>query len=343
LPEVPYFAYAARMTTAVGQSDVPARARFDYLPIGFFGSVMGLCGLSVAWHLAHERFGVPVWIADVIGAVAVAAFVLLAIGYIAKTIVAPDAVRKEFAHPIIGSLFGTIFISLLLLPIILAPLSLITARVVWVIGATGMMCFAWIIVNRWMSDRQQVVHATPAWIVPVVGTLDVPLAVPSLGLPPMHGIMVLALAIGLFFTIPIFTLIFSRLLFEEPLPDALQPTLLILVAPFAVGFSSYVVTAGTIDLFAQGLFALTLFLLAVLIVRMRRMLTCCPFRFSWWAISFPLAASAIAGIRVSIAVPNEIAAALALLLLAGASIVIAMLLGRTLIGLARGEMRALSA
>jgi hypothetical protein len=41
--------------------------------------------------------------------------------------------------------------------------------------------------------------------------------------------------------------------------------------------------------------------------------------------------------------PRELQRALALLLLAGASIVIAMLLGRTLIGLARGEMRALSA
>ena len=100
-------------------------------------------------------------------------------------------------------------------------------------GAVGMVLFAWFVVSRWMSDRQQVAHATPAWVIPIVGLLDVPLALPVLGLPPMHGLMAAALAVGLFFAVPLFTLIFSRLLFEPPLPDALKPSLLILVAPSA--------------------------------------------------------------------------------------------------------------
>ena len=115
-----------------------------------------------------------------------------------------------------------------------------------------MFAFAWLMVTRWMSDRQQVAHATPAWIIPVVGLLDVPLALPSLDLPPMHGLMVASLAIGLFFAIPLFTLIFSRLVFEAPMPDALQPSLLILVAPFSVGVSTYVVTTGTFDSLCAG-------------------------------------------------------------------------------------------
>ena len=303
---------------------------------------MGLCGLSIAWRLAHERFDAPLWIGDVIGAIAVITFVALAVAYAAKAIAAPDVVRTEFHHPIIGSLFGTVLISLLLLPIIIAPVSLGVARVLWVIGTIGMIGFAWLVVSRWMSDRQQVAHATPAWIIPVVGTLDVPLAVPALHLTNVHGVMVLALAIGLFFTIPVFTLIFSRLLFEAPLPDALQPTLLILAAPFAVGFSSYVATTGTVDMFAKSLFALTLFMLSVLIGRMRRLLVCCPFRVGWWAISFPLAASAIAGLRIAIAVPSEVTGIVALVLLAGASLAIALLFGRTVLGLVRGELRTLS-
>jgi tellurite resistance protein len=51
-------------------------------------------------------------------------------------------------------------------------------------------------VTRWLSDRQKAAHATPAWIVPVVGLLDVPLALPVLGLPPMPGVMVFSLAGG---------------------------------------------------------------------------------------------------------------------------------------------------
>ena len=321
----------------------PAWRQLDYLPVALFGSVMGLTGLSVAWRLAHARYGAPAWIAGSIGAIATIVFATLVLAYAVKFATAPDAVRAEFRHPIAGNLFGTVLISLLLLPIILMPLSLPLARAMWVIGAVAMLGFAWLIVSRWLSDRQQVAHATPAWIIPVVGMLDLPLALPSLGLPPMHGVMVVGLAIGLFFAVPLFTLIVSRLVFEPPMPDALQPTLMILVAPFAVGFSTYVATTGQVDLFAQSLYVLTLFMLAVLLGRLRHLPSCCPFRVSWWAVSFPLAASAIAALRFAAADPGMITDAIGLGLLALASVTVAGLLVRTLVGVARGELRALSA
>jgi len=153
----------------------------------------------------------------------------------------------------------------------------------------------------------------------------------------------LGLAIGLFFAVPLFTLIFSRLVFEAPMPDALQPSLLILVAPFSVGFSSYVVTVGRIDLFAQSLYFLMLFVLAVLLGRLRVLRQCCPFRVSWWAVSFPLAASAIAALRFAAFDPNWFTAGVAWALLALATIAIAGLLVRTLVGVVQGELRTLSA
>ena len=320
-----------------------SRQYLAYLPIGLFGSVMGLTGLSVAWRLAHVRYGTPAWMADAVAVTAVAAFVLMTIGYLIKVITAPKVALAEFRHPIAGNLFGTFLISLLLLPILIAPYGLIAAQVMWGVGAVLMVLFAWLIVSRWMSDRQQVAHATPAWIVPVVGLLDVPLALPSLGLPPMHLVMVIGLAVGLFFAVPLFTLIFSRLVFEPPMPDALRPTLLILIAPFAVGFSTYVLTAGgRVDLFAESLYVLTLFILAVLVGQLWHLPVCCPFRVSWWAVSFPLAASAIAGLRFAAAEPSLVTDGIAVALLGLATVVIGALLARTLVGLARGELRTLS-
>src|ERR1700691_5690971 len=112
------------------------------------------------------------------------------------------------------------------------------------------------------------------------------------------------------------------------MPDALQPSLLILVAPFSVGFSSYVVTVGRIDLFASLLYFLMLFLLAVLVGRLRVLRRCCPFRVTWWAVSFPLAASTIAALKFSAFDPNWFIKAIAGTLLALTTMTIAALLIR---------------
>lgn len=318
------------------------RHHFENVPVAFFGSVMGLTGLSLAWRLAQQRFGAPEWIGSAIAVIAILAFVGVAISYSIKVITAPAKVVAEFKHPIAGNLFGTFFISLLLLPILIAPLNLNAARVIWAIAAAAMLVFAWLIVNRWMGSRQQVEHATPAWIVPVVGLLDVPLAIPSLDLAQFHGLMVFALAVGLFFAIPLFTLIFSRLIFEPPMPDALRPSLLILAAPFAVGFSAYSATTGEIDMFASALYMLTLFILVVLLRQLAHLPRCCPFRISWWAVSFPLAAAAVAALRYANTHPGVITDAIAITLLALATVTIIGLTIRTLTGIAKGELRTLS-
>jgi tellurite resistance protein len=302
--------------------------KLDYLPVSLFGAVMGLTGLSVAWRLARVRYSVPDVIADSIGALAVAAFLAMAVAYTIKWLTAADVVKAEFQHPIAGNLFGTIFVSSLLLPIVLAPVSLLLARLLWGAGAIGMVIFAWMIINRWMSDRQQFAHATPAWIVPVIGLLDIPLALPALQLESLRGVMVFGLAVGLFFSSPLFTLIFQRLLFEPPMPEALRPTLLILVAPFSVGYSSYVATIGQTDLFAQSLYILTLFMLSVLLGRLRNL---------------PLAASAIAALKFSAVSPGWATDSIAVVLLIFSTLVIGALLVRTVMGIARGELRALSA
>ncbi|MEX3815179.1 SLAC1 anion channel family protein [Paraburkholderia sp. BR13439] len=315
---------------------------FDYLPIGLFGSVMGLVGLAVAWRAASQMYGVPGSIADGIGAVAVAVFVSLVLGYGWKCLTAWHAVKTEFGHPIAGCLFGTVAISLLLLPIVLVRVSHELAFGMWVLGAVGMVFLAWLIVSRWISRRQQLPHATPVWIIPVVGMLDLPLAMPALGLPATSELGVFALAVGLFFAVPIFTLIFARLLFEDRMPDGLRPTLMILVAPFAVGYSAYIAVTGSHDLFAEALYMLTLFFLAVLFGQMRYLAACCPFRLAWWAVSFPLSASAICSLRVARESPGRITNSIALLLLCIASLAILGIFLRTLKGLLSGELRTLS-
>jgi tellurite resistance protein len=164
--------------------------------VALFGSVMGLTGLSVAWRLAAARYGVPAAIATPSPSCPCWRSRRWRLPILTKLIAAPDAVRAEFEHPFAGNLFGTMLISLLLLPIVIAPVASRVAQIMWGIGAIAMLGFAWLVIDRWLSNPQQSAHATPAWAVPVVGLLDVPLALPGLGLLELHGLMVACLASG---------------------------------------------------------------------------------------------------------------------------------------------------
>ncbi|WP_186013449.1 hypothetical protein [Burkholderia gladioli] len=90
-------------------------SQLDYLPVSLFGSVMGLVGLAVVWREAARLYGVPGAIADLVGFVAIVVFIALLLGYGWKCLSARAAVMTEFRHPVAGSLFGTVWISLLLL------------------------------------------------------------------------------------------------------------------------------------------------------------------------------------------------------------------------------------
>jgi tellurite resistance protein len=313
----------------------------DYFPAGLFGSVMGLTGLSVAWRLAHDGYQVPIWPSTTIAFLAIVDFVFVSAAYLLKLVVIPRSVIAELNHPVTGSLAGTVFVSMLLLPIVIAPWSLPFARGVWWVGAVGMVAFAFLTMSRWLGDRQQIVHATPAWVIPVVGLLDLPLAMQPLRLTDFRELAVFGFATGLFFTTPIFTLIFTRLLFEEAMPVATQPTLLILDAPFTVGYTAYKAVGGANDLFAHSLFLLGMFLLVVLLIELRKTPRA-PFRMTWWATSFPLAAAAIAALGFSIANPSMLANIGAWVLLGFATFSILLMFILTLIVLIRGRLRLAS-
>jgi tellurite resistance protein len=328
--------------TAATATAQPASTTLAYLPVGVFGAVMGLTGLALAWRLAHQGFGAPAAIGQAIGGLALVAFIVLAAAYGIKAVAGFHTVRAEFAHPVAGNLFGTPLISLLLLPLVLADVSLTLARLAWVLGAAGMTSLAWIVVTRWLSVRHTPAQLTPAWIVPVVGMLDIPLAVPALHWDGLHGVMVFGLAVGLFFALPLLAMLLHRLATEEALAPGLQPSLLILVAPFAVGFSAYTTTFGHVDAFAEGLVMVMLFLLPVLLGRVAHLPLRAPFRLGWWAASFPLAASAVAALRYAAVAREPVMDAIALGVLGVATIVIAAFGAWTVRAVVTGRVREVS-
>ena len=98
------------------------------------------------------------------------------------------------------------------------------------------------------------------------------------------------------FWIVLLTLVMNRLIFHDPMPGKLQPTLVILIAPPAVGFVAWVQLVGQVDAFAHLLLSGAYFFTLIVAVNLPRILQL-PFALSFWALSFPFAAVTIASFR----------------------------------------------
>jgi tellurite resistance protein len=85
-----------------------------FLPVSFFGAIMGLSGLIISRRPAHDRWGVPGIIEESIGGFTLAAFVALLVTYAIKCWYHPEIVKKEWQHPVMISFFATVPITLLL-------------------------------------------------------------------------------------------------------------------------------------------------------------------------------------------------------------------------------------
>jgi tellurite resistance protein len=308
----------------------------QYLPVNLFGAVMGISGLSLAWRLSHQLFHTSTVISDLIGVIAILVFIILAVGYLVKWIRYPQKVAAEFTHPIFGNFFGTITIAILLLSSVLSPYQKVLSEVVWIIGMVLTLVLSYIIVSRLLKGKLDPAHAVPAWLIPGVATLDIAVAGGTMPFAWAHEVNLLSLAIGGFVALIFFTLIINRLIHHEALAMGLMPSMIIMIAPFEVGFLGYTNFMQRIDNFAAILFYFGLFLFIVLAFKVFKRTV--SFGASWWAVSFPMAALSNAALKYAIHVnawPLKVIAALILLIL---TIVIIVLFVRTLIILFKGKL-----
>jgi len=133
------------------------------------------------------------------------------------------------------------------------------------------------------------------------------------------------------------TIIFYRVIFHDPLPGKLLPTLFILIAPPAIGFVAYVALVGQLDVFGRILYYVGLFLTLLLLTQIHRFARL-PFALSWWAYSFPMAAITSATVRMYQLTSLTGFAVIAYILLVLLTVVIAFLFARTAVAVARQEI-----
>ncbi len=267
------------------------QSRLQHFPISFFAMVMGMSGLTLAWEKSHDVLHMPAFVSSVLAMVTMGIFIVLAGFYLTKLIRHRLAVKKELAHPIKLSFFPTISISMILLSICTLHAYHTLSFVLWVAGTSIHLLITLYVMQVWMHHEHfEIHHTNPAWFIPVVGNILVPIAGVT------HGYIEVStffFSIGLLFWIVLLSIIFNRIIFHQALPERLLPTLFILIAPPAIGFISYIKLNGELDIFAKILYYAALFLTLLLLTQITRFAKL-KFFLSWWAYSFPMAAITIA-------------------------------------------------
>ncbi|GAB1537020.1 SLAC1 anion channel family protein [Geovibrio sp. ADMFC3] len=309
-------------------------SRLKYLPITLFATVMGLTGLSIAFmrfdHIMHTHtyagqfilFGVTAW------------FFFILFLYLNKLVRYPEEVKEEFRHPVRINFFPTISISMLLLSIgydgIYQPLS----SALWHIGSLVHISFTFVILNIWFFNDFKVQTKNPAWFIPVVGNILVPVA----GVTHANAeISWFFFSVGIILWIVLFAIVFYRLIFHEQLMAKFLPTLFILIAPPAIGFLAYVKLTGGLDSFARVLYYFGLFT-AFMLFSMFRHFRKVPFFVSWWAYTFPMDALTISTLLMYKLTGYVLFKGLSVIFLSMTSAVILMVIYKTITAAVEGKV-----
>ncbi|MFU8778486.1 MAG: SLAC1 anion channel family protein [Roseovarius sp.] len=305
----------------------PAQGRLQHVPVTLFTIVMGLCGFTLALRAGENSLGLTHAASWAAHWLTMAVFAAVALGYLAKAIRHPAAVAAEWRHPVKLAFFPAITIALVLMSIVMLVPAPGLAHVMWLIAVPMQLVLTLAVVSGWISARAfQHGHLSPAWFIPAVGNVIVAIAGVPLGYPEISWFFT---SVGLIFWIVLLTLVMNRLIFHDPLPERLQPSLVILIAPPSVGFLAWVELVGGVDAFARVLLNCAYLFTLIVAVQLPKLLKL-RFSLAFWALSFPMAGVTIASFTYANAVGSPGHRLIGLGLLAALCVIIAALLWRTL-------------
>ena len=263
--------------------------RLKFFPIMMYAVVMGLGGLTITYQKAALWLNFSPIIGQFFTYLTTILFIAISVIYAIKILKYRVSVKKEFSDPVRINFFAAISISMLMLAIIYKEEFSIVSAIFWYFGTILHFYLTMYTVSFWINQNQQLDHSNPAWFIPIVGNVLVPVG--GVGFVDLT-VLIYFFSVGMFFWIILFSVILNRIIFHNQMAVKFMPTLFILIAPPAIGFIAYFKMFGVVDNFAMTLFSLALFF-TLLVAFMYKNFIKIKFFISWWAFVFPIAAMAI--------------------------------------------------
>ena len=300
------------------------------LHVGFYGAVMGLAGLGLTARAAAPLFPgtirapayfTEVWVA--LGAVALAILLPL---YFLKLVKHPGAVREDFTNPLYLGFCGALPVGMSLVAGGVGAYFPTVGHVLWWASFVLLLALqAWALL-RWLSGGIELAKVNAGWLIVLVGGIVLPGPGIALGHEEASRFVFGVSTAGAALLMP---LLFYRALAGPPLAEAPRPSWFILLVPPSL------IYANGIALYPDARFLELLYpfalVLGVVLFAYARQLARWPFGAPWWAFTFPLDALAYAAVRYAQDHPFAPWRALAALALVLATLVVVLVLIRTLL------------
>ena len=267
-------------------------SRLQHFPVVMFAIIMGLAGLTLVFKRLNEVLFLPYFIPLVFTILTSIVYFLILGIYLLKIFKYKKEIKEELVHPIRINFFAAISISTLLLSIIYKNSLLEFSNILFIIGASLHIFFTFYTIKHWINNDLQIQHSNPAWFIPIVGNLIVPIAGEGF---IDDSILYFYFSIGIFFWIVLFSIILNRMIFHKQFAQKFMPTLFILIAPPSIAFISYIKLTHELDFFAHILYSLGLFFTILVFVMYKNYINI-KFFISWWAFTFPMATITLASI-----------------------------------------------
>ncbi len=265
-------------------------SKLKYFPVTIFSIVMGLSGLTILLYRAYHLRWLPLWIYLTFAFFLLFLFLFFLFLYGLKAIRYFDEVKKEYVHRVKINFFSTISISFLLISVAFYGYLPFVSAGLWYIGVATHLLLTFHTVAFWIRNEFEIHNINPAWFIPVVGNLIVPVVGSDLA---SVWINLYFFIVGVFFWIVLFAIILYRLVFHRQLAGKFIPTMFILIAPPAVIVISYFKMFMNIDLFSMSMLLLSFFFFGLLLFLIKDFFKI-EYYLSWWAYTFPISALGIA-------------------------------------------------
>jgi tellurite resistance protein len=256
-----------------------------------FAIAFGLTGLAEIWSTAVTYLHAPGSVAEVLWGVAVAAVLWLIVAHIRAGAGAPERLIDQLRHPVQGPLAAIVPVTVMLVGAHVASyLPAVGTTIVLVALAGGSGYAGWILAH-WLRGNVALERAHGGFLLPTValgfvGSL-------AAAMIRLDGLAIAMFAVGTFFWMLTSTIVIARIMIHAALPDALTPTLAILLAPPAVaGLAWFAINGHTIDGVALAIAGLAGIVILMQLALLPRYLAL-PFGIGFWSFTFPVAAAAM--------------------------------------------------